>query len=181
MVSRSRYALLGILTRGPMAGMDIKRFIDGSIGHFWAESYGNLYPRLHQMEADRVVERHTEARDAAPDAFVYSITAAGRREFREWLAQPYKEQRVRDELTLRVFFGREIPVERTAGQIERFAEQQRETLAAFGEVRRRIAEEYADDPDRGFWLLTLRRGELVAGARLLWAEESLAALAGETL
>jgi DNA-binding PadR family transcriptional regulator len=178
-LSRSRYALLGILTLGPKAGADIKRFVDDSIGHFWAESYGNLYPRLHEMEEAGLVERRTEARDDGPDAFVYSITPAGRRDFLEWMSRACREQRVRDELLLRVFFGREIPLERTSDQIERFAERQREILVTFESVRQRIDTEYAADPNRPFWLLTLRRGQLVAEARLRWAEESLAALSDE--
>ncbi|HEX6134343.1 MAG TPA: PadR family transcriptional regulator [Longimicrobiales bacterium] len=175
-MSRSRYALLGILTLGPRAGSDIKRFIDESIAHFWSESYGNLYPRLHELLSQGLIECRTEIRDAAPEALVYSITVAGRAEFRRWMSQPYREQRVRDELLLRVFFANEVPVTQTTEQLERFAERQRDVLTVFSEVRRSLLQEYATDPNQPFWLMTLRRGEMVAEARLAWANECLAEL-----
>jgi hypothetical protein len=41
----SRYALLGMLSLGPGSGYDLKKRIEGSLAHFWSESYGQIYPR----------------------------------------------------------------------------------------------------------------------------------------
>ncbi|MFW6201785.1 MAG: hypothetical protein ACOC8B_04355 [Gemmatimonadota bacterium] len=46
--SRTRYVLLGVLAGGPKTGYEIKRMIDESIGHFWSESYGRIYPGLER-------------------------------------------------------------------------------------------------------------------------------------
>src|SRR6267378_1332508 len=39
-------ALLGLLSLGSMSGYDIRQLISQSIGHFWSESYGQIYPGL---------------------------------------------------------------------------------------------------------------------------------------
>ena len=44
--NRSKYAVLGMLATGPKSGYDIKQTIETSIGHFWNESYGQIYPIL---------------------------------------------------------------------------------------------------------------------------------------
>jgi DNA-binding PadR family transcriptional regulator len=156
-----------------MSGYDVKQFIDESISHFWAESYGNLYPRLRQLEEEGLVRRRQEQRDAAPDAYVYSLTEAGRKAFLEWMTEPAEEERVRNELLLRVFFASEVPLSATARQIEDSARTQEATLSSFRGIASGLEPEYADDPRKAYWLMTLRRGELVAEARLAWARESL--------
>lgn len=179
-MSRTRYALLGILTYGPMTGYDMKQFIDGSIAHFWSESYGNLYPKLRELEADGLIAGRDESRQNAPVAVVYSLTEKGRSAFRDWLAQPSREARPRDELLLRTFFGHEVPPAHTAAQIERYRNQQHAALATFGGIRAELERSHAEHPHQPYWLMTLRRGELVAEARLRWAEECLALLRATT-
>jgi hypothetical protein len=120
-----------------------------------------------------LVSRRQEPRDAAPDAHVYSLTEAGREVFVVWMAGPSKEERVRNELLLRVFFGSEVPLPATIRQIEDFAHKQEATLATFRGVIAGLDRDHAADPRKPYWLMTLRRGELVAEARLAWAIESL--------
>ena len=53
-------ALLGLLSLGPMSGYDIRQLIPRSIGHFWSESYGQIYPGLKRLSAAGFVEKKTE-------------------------------------------------------------------------------------------------------------------------
>ena len=46
---RSKYAILGILSLGSMSGYDIKKMFEKSIGNFWSESYGQIYPLLKAL------------------------------------------------------------------------------------------------------------------------------------
>ena len=43
-------ALLGLLSLKPMSGYEIKQMIEGSIGYFWRESFGQIYPTLKRLE-----------------------------------------------------------------------------------------------------------------------------------
>ncbi len=45
----SKYAVLGMLSIGPMSGYDIKKLIGETVGHVWSESYGQVYPALREL------------------------------------------------------------------------------------------------------------------------------------
>ncbi len=171
--SRSRYAVLGMLTVEPMSGYDIKKFIETSVAHFWRESYGNIYPLLNRLSEEKLVRRRTERQSGKPDRHVYSLTARGRTEFLDWLTEPVDEEPVRSELLLKLFFGRHLENERIEEHLGNFGERQGRTLATLRATREMLERHHSDHPDLRYWLLTLRRGELVARARLQWARESL--------
>ena len=44
-------ALLGMLSLGPMSGYEIRQPIEESIGNFWRESFGQIYPTLKRLVA----------------------------------------------------------------------------------------------------------------------------------
>src|SRR5882762_1606394 len=106
----TEYAVLGMLALGPGSGYDLKKRIEGSIAHFWSESYGQIYPILARLAARRLVERRLERQKGKPDRYVYSITAEGRERLGAWLAEPARERGFRSELLLKLFFGRHRPV-----------------------------------------------------------------------
>ena len=45
----SRYAVLGMLSMGLKTGYAMKKHVEGNLGHFWSESYGQIYPVLRQL------------------------------------------------------------------------------------------------------------------------------------
>ncbi len=49
-------ALLGMLTMGATSGYELKQRIERSIGNFWSESYGQIYPTLKRLEREGLVE-----------------------------------------------------------------------------------------------------------------------------
>ena len=56
------------------------QLIPESIGHFWSESYGQIYPGLKRLAADGLVEKKTERQKGRPDRHLYSLTEEGREE-----------------------------------------------------------------------------------------------------
>jgi len=171
--SRSRYAVLGILTVEPMSGYDIKKFIESSVSHFWRESFGNIYPLLNRLADEKLVRRRTQVQPGKPDRHVYSLTAAGGTAFLAWLGEPVEEEAVRSELLLKLFFGRHLSDRHIAAHLSEYLEAQTHILASLRATREILRQHHADHPDLRYWLLTMRRGELVAKARRQWARESL--------
>ena len=70
--------LLGLLTIQPMSGYDLGQVIRASVGHFWRESYGQIYPNLKRLAAEGLVSAKTERQKGKPDRRIYSITGKGR-------------------------------------------------------------------------------------------------------
>jgi len=84
----TEYAVLGMLALGPGSGYDLKKRIEGSIAHFWSESYGQIYPILAHLASQGLVERRLERQKGKPDRQVYSITAEGQERLGAWLTAP---------------------------------------------------------------------------------------------
>jgi PadR family transcriptional regulator AphA len=103
--NKTRYALLGMLSYKPMSGYEMKKMSDHSIGHFWNENFGNIYPVLKKLEAEGLVTMIREDSDGGPSRKTYTITSDGRKILTEWLAAAPDVSPLREELLLQVFFG----------------------------------------------------------------------------
>jgi len=167
--------LLGLLTIEPMSGYDLGQTIRGSIGHFWNESYGQIYPNLKKLAADGLVSAKTEKQKGKPERRIYSITREGRERLTNWLAVPPQAEVPRNELLLKLFFGAQVFPDISIGYIERMAESERSSI----QLIKRAAEEIVRNqqyPDAPYWKMAARFGEIELEAHLRWAEETLAEL-----
>ena len=91
---RTAFPLLALLAEHPMSGYDLKKGIVATFGHFWAESYGQIYPELKRLQAAGLVVPSPQATSTArlsgqgAPRRVYALTAAGRDELTAWLQEP---------------------------------------------------------------------------------------------
>jgi DNA-binding PadR family transcriptional regulator len=102
------WAVLGLLALGPRSGYDIKRVVDRSIRHFWAASYGQIYPELKRLEESGWIAGKDAGRGGRSRR-VYRITAEGRRRLEGWLHGYETRIELRDESLLRLFFADTLP------------------------------------------------------------------------
>jgi PadR family transcriptional regulator AphA len=172
----TEYAVLGMLALGPGSGYDLKKRIEGSVAHFWSESYGQIYPILARLASRKLVERRLERQKGKRDRSVYSITAEGRERLGAWLAEPAHEQAFRSELLLKLFFGRHRPVAENIRHVERFRERQLALKRGYADSERDLLREQRSHPDLPYWLITLRFGQSRANALLRWSEQTLETL-----
>ena len=102
------WVVLGLIAQAPCSGYDIKRIVDRSIRHFWAASYGQIYPELKRLE-----EAGWIAGDSAPRGgrarTIYRITPTGERALRDWFGGRDTRVEHRDESLLRLFFSDTLP------------------------------------------------------------------------
>jgi PadR family transcriptional regulator, regulatory protein AphA len=175
--TKSKYAILGMLSIKPMSGYDIKKEIEESISNFWTESYGQIYPVLKGLVAEKLVTKTVERGAGKPDRHVYSLTERGRKELQAWLAEGATPKVERNELLLKLFFGEEVKVSVNIRHVERFRDSQRELLKSYKRIEKEIkASHLADDPNAPYWLMTVRYGQHVRRALLDWCDETLAKL-----
>ena len=168
--------MLGFLTWGPMSGYDIKKAIEGSISNFWRESYGQIYPILKRIEAEGLATCSRRASEGGRDRNVYSITEAGRADLQRWLSDPTPPPRLRNELLLKLFFGRRGDLSAHIGRLEEHRRDQLEALERYSQIRVELEANASGQPDLPYWLMTLRYGESEARALIGWCDETLSAL-----
>jgi PadR family transcriptional regulator AphA len=173
--SSTSEALLGLLTIEPMSGYDLGLVIRESIGHFWNESYGQIYPNLKRLAAEGLVASKRERQEGKPDRRIYSITAKGRERLAAWLAISPQPEIPRNELLLKLFFGAQTDAEVLIGYVQVMVETHRALLEEFEKTEREIARQ-REYPDTPFWKIAARFGQIEMEAHLRWAEETLAQL-----
>jgi PadR family transcriptional regulator, regulatory protein AphA len=175
---KSKYAILGILSLGPMSGYDIRKMFEKSIGNFWSESYGQIYPLLKTLVDEGFATSCIERQVGKPDRHVYSLTDRGREELRRWLTEPVKDQIGRIEIALKLFFGHEVGAADSIGQVERFREMRNQEIYALQAIEERLRAEQADNVNLPYILATVSYGQHVTRALLDWCEETLSVLHG---
>lgn len=169
-------ALLGLLSLGPMSGYDIRQLIPRSIGHFWSESYGQIYPGLRRLAAAGLVEKKTQRNSGKPDRHLYSLTSAGRERLQQWLKLPVAEEVARKELLLKLFFGANADAGVNQAHVIASLEFHQRALKVYAATAKQLQKEEANDPQLPYWLMTLNYGRHYSTAISKWCKETLAEL-----
>lgn len=188
--NQTDFVLLGLLAiESSQSGYDLRRMIQGSVGYFWGESYGQIYPALQRLTAEGlIVESGVKAkapgkgrpkrRAGAKERRAYSITEEGRARLKEWLTVPYRLTPPRDEFLLKLFFGGIVGAASTERQILEFQQTNRRILATLEEIGRLSHERNGQHPDFPYWILTLEYGVAEIRAQLQWSERALEVVRG---
>ncbi len=166
--------MLGALSLGPMSGYDVRGFFEEGVGHFWNESYGQIYPMLKELDRDGLAVAKTGKK--GDRRIVYEITPAGRRALAAWLREPPEDQPVRLEILLKLFFASEGDPDTASIHLADFRERHQARIALYEGVRKTVENSYGGHPNLPNWLITLSYGAHVSRALLAWCDESLAAV-----
>ncbi len=170
-VSQTEIAVLGALSVAPMSGYAVREAIRAVLGHFWSESFGQIYPTLAELERQGHVRREGSTRTGSS---VFAITPSGERRLGELLTEPIQPVPPRNGLMLRLFFGRQLGPEACRSLLLEAKADAERRLAGYEAIRNDILAENA--VHARYWLLTVSAGEHTARAAIAWADESLSAL-----
>jgi PadR family transcriptional regulator, regulatory protein AphA len=81
-----KYVVLGYLSWRPMTGYDIKKIIADSETLPWSANNNQIYRALVDLLDDGWVTKTIEDQVGAPNRHVYTVTDAGLRALRKWVA-----------------------------------------------------------------------------------------------
>ena len=172
--NKTKYAVLGLLSRASLSGYDIKKIVDRSISYFWNENFGHLYTVLRQMEQKGLISRQVVHTSGRPDRSVFSITDTGRKVFSDWLMREPEDPPTRIELLLQLFFAGSVSPPAIVEKIKKEKEKAEERLAVYETIRRHIMEyDTVNDQERvPFWLMTVSFGVHRERATIAWCDET---------
>jgi PadR family transcriptional regulator AphA len=171
-----RHFILGLLTRQPMSGYDIKRFLKNLSWLIDVPSLGSLYPSLHALLKDGLVTVEVAARQDRPPRKIYTITEAGREALRAWLSRPSESNASLKKFIMRLAL---------AGQLSQvgllaYLEQRRAGVTAQKMNVEQAIEAEDADADLGERLMLDYELNLAA-AELAWLDSTLARLSQPSL
>lgn len=104
-LTTTSYVVLGLIgLRGPSTSYDLKRAVGRSVGFFWPFPHAQLYSEPRRLAEAGLLDVSTE--DEGRRRQTFSLTEAGWRALRGWLAEPLTDpMQVRDVAELKLFFG----------------------------------------------------------------------------
>ena len=165
-----------------MSGYDLKKIFDNSINFFWAAHTSQIYRELKSLEDKKFVGSKMTPGEKGPDRRTYSITKAGKENFKQWLAdfpEPISPD-TRDDFLVRVFFSSVIGIESLEFEMQRKLKEYKKERDRLDIVKQNMAgyaEMFEDKEETHYWKICLSRGRHSADANIAWAEETLQYLA----
>lgn len=171
--SKTKYVLLGVLSRGPQTGYSIKKAIEYEYSHFWQESFGQIYPTLKFLVKEGFAES-TESQDQknGRGQIAYQITEAGKIELKKWLREAPTIEKLRYEILLKVSFGASCETDAVVGHLDEFIKRNQlliEEVDGFLDYFKRINKDEERHIDSE---LTALCGKYIYTAMRDWAVES---------
>lgn len=178
-INKSRYAVLGMLFDKPLSGYSILNMMRQSTAHFWQESDASVYPMLKRLEADGKVTSHHEA-TGKRERIIFEITQSGKDEFLSWLTDQSAKESYRNEFMLKLFFGAFTTKETILELLKiKFAHCQ-ELTRTYKNTETSVLDKVSDtNPQKNYWIMALRFGQLHNDAEQKWAIECLEKLSKE--
>lgn len=121
--------ILGMVAYGRQTGYEIKQFVDKTTRHFWAASYGQIYPELARLERQGLLRGRPDPAGGRQRT-VYELTDAGLQALKGWLASDAELVfELRDEGMLKLFFSDMGSPEQRISNIRAMRERHERTLA----------------------------------------------------
>jgi DNA-binding PadR family transcriptional regulator len=104
-LSATGRVILGMIGLGKRSGYEIKQLVDRSTRHFWAASYGQIYPELRRLEEDGLILGRPDP-SGARAKMAYELTPEGEQALRDWLeSDEGLAYELRDGAMLKLFFS----------------------------------------------------------------------------
>lgn len=176
-----RHAILTALLDGEASGYGLAKHFDLSVANFWHALPAQVYPELHRLEVDGLVDSTEVPQERRPTKRLFAINDAGRAELRRWVSEPSRPFALKDELMVRVRSGadtdpgpilealrvrRDLSVAKLNGYLAaREAMLRGRTETQFLETARRVGP-----------YLTVNAGLALERAHQTWIDETIAAL-----
>src|SRR5215471_19736731 len=135
-------AVLGLVALQPGSGYDLARLADRSVGYLWTPSRSQIYKTLPRLVSDGLATAKRVRQRDRPDKDLYSITPAGQRALRRWLAEA-EEEPVRNPnvFALKLFFCDLVPARTAQVQLDAYRRFLEARLSGFHAIARPSAQD----------------------------------------
>jgi DNA-binding PadR family transcriptional regulator len=172
------YAILATLTHQECSGYDLAKRFEESVGYFWSATHQQIYRELSQLEAKAWVCSQTIEQEDRPNKKIFGLTPLGRQKMAEWMTQPSKHSKHKEEILVKLFAGSLIEPHQLGAELVRSRASHQHQL----ETYQNIAQQYFPDPTTTLSFsdkcqyLTLRQGIRHETNWIEWCDEALSVL-----
>ncbi len=162
-----RCFILSLLTRQPMSGYDVKRFLRSLSWLMGSPSSGSLYPILRALLEGGLVTVDVVVRQDRPPRKIYTITQAGKRALQEWMEQLTPSGTLKS-FVMRLILANNLSRRKLLAHLE----HRRSEVARHQNTIGQNVAAMGDKTDLGL-RLTLDYGLAIARSELTWLDTTL--------
>jgi DNA-binding PadR family transcriptional regulator len=167
--NKTRYAILGMLLEGLCTGYEIKSFMARSTIYFWRESDSTIYPMLKVLAKEgKVLSEISYVGKKKKE--IFSITDAGRAEFKAWIQSQTGSDIPRNEFLLKLFYITD------RNEMNRLFQERLEKIEKiydeYQQIEKRL-KSFTDSPRKSIRLKALKYGILQLQAEIKWLKEEV--------
>jgi PadR family transcriptional regulator AphA len=169
----TKFVLLGLLSRRPLTGYDIKKTVETRLDYIWDLSNGQIYPTLRTLEKNHLITKKIENRENGPTRKIYTITDEGKKELCKWLTIPPRPEINRYEMLLKLIFGDQASKETNTKHIQEFRARNTKLLEVMKQFGKNL-DSLPEQTEEAFYVrLTVLLGKKISSASIEWAEIAL--------
>ena len=169
---KSQFAILGMLAiLKKSSGYDLKKHMESSTQYFWKETFSSIYPVLEDLEKQKLIVKIDTPTRNDRKRNVYSLTSAGQDILKNWLIEPFEDVQLRNELLLKLFFGKLVPVEVNIEHLKQYKKELKYRLFLFQEIERELSS--IDSLESIYSLITLDHGIGQVSTSLKWCDKAI--------
>ena len=179
--SRTKYAILGFLAGKPRSGYDLKKAVEKSVGFFWSESYGQIYPILSRLVEDGMAVRLDKDKSTGRNRQQYAITPSGLEEVQNWIKLTADYQSHRNEMLLKLFFGNLTDLDTSLRHLRDYRNHQQQLKQTFEGFKSTLPQSGSPQHTQQiFFLATLNYGIALTEASIKWVDDTTHLLNGKS-
>jgi DNA-binding PadR family transcriptional regulator len=171
------HAILATLVHRECSGYDLARQFDESVGYFWSATHQQIYRELSQLEIKGWIQGRAVEQEDRPNKKLFRLTALGQAKMTEWMEQPSKRSKHKEEILVKLFAGQLVKPQLLITELRRTQSSHQEQL----QVYQAIEQQYFANPETFSFAdkcqyLTLRQGIYHEANWVNWCDEAIAAL-----
>lgn len=103
-----KYAILGLLSWRSLSGYDIKKMFSESTAMYWSGNNNQIYRTLVNLHQLELVQQEVLEQDHLPNRKIYSITAQGKKELRDWVISNPETPQLRNSFLIQLAWADQL-------------------------------------------------------------------------
>jgi len=132
-----KYAILGFLSWRALSGYDLKKMFEPSIFLYWSGNNNQIYTTLVQLHKEGLVTSEIQHQASGPSKKIYTITAKGLADLREWVLSAPELPQLRNSFLIQLAWADQLKPDELDTLLAKYEYEVQMQLLMCREQRRR--------------------------------------------
>jgi DNA-binding PadR family transcriptional regulator len=132
-----KHAILGLLSRTPLTGYDLKKRFAESATLYWSGNNNQIYRTLVELHEEQLVTKEVHHQEDGPSRKVYTITNKGLAALRQWLLARPELPELRHSFLIQLMWADQLEADQLDALVRDYEEEVQARLLMLREQAQR--------------------------------------------